>query len=216
MSTAMSDGDLAMELWSSALQHTEQSNPSSLEWAHAVNADTYRNLKSKNFLRHYCYVVYASGFKACIIQEVFSELRKSFSDFELQKLERMRSIRKPLEIFGSERKARNFLDGAQMIAQEGYGNFKQRLQREGLDVLEELPGIGPITKFHLAKNIGLADVAKPDIWLERAAELCGYISVNALVQFLHETTGESRHVIDTVIWNLGKDRGFKSRGASHG
>ncbi|TAJ99279.1 hypothetical protein EPO44_10645 [bacterium] len=72
-------------------------------------------------------------------------------------------------------------------------------------MLEELPGIGPITKFHLAKNIGLADVAKPDIWLERAAKLCRAASVKQLTTYLTEAIGESHHILDVAIWHYGVD-----------
>jgi len=73
-----------------------------------------------------------------------------------------------------------------------------------LAFLKTLPWIGDITKYHLAKNLGI-DVVKPDRHLVRIAakenktphELCKEIS---------GLTGDSLAVVDTVIWraaNLG-------------
>jgi hypothetical protein len=76
------------------------------------------------------------------------------------------------------------------------------------DMLKKLPGIGPITKYHLAKNIGMANVAKPDIWLERAAVLCS-TTVQELVEFLSKKYGLSRHAVDVILWRYGADKGFR-------
>jgi hypothetical protein len=74
-------------------------------------------------------------------------------------------------------------------------------------MLEKLPGIGPITKYHLAKNIGLVDEAKPDIWLVRAANACSS-TVEELVAFLSEKYGMSHHAIDVILWRHGADNGL--------
>ena len=82
------------------------------------------------------------------------------------------------------------------------GTFKGRLAEGGLDVLEELPGIGPVTKRHLAKNIGLEDTAKPDVWLVRCADECGADSVHELVSFLSGANPSFKaHQIDTILWD---------------
>jgi hypothetical protein len=71
-----------------------------------------------------------------------------------------------------------------------------------LAYLETLPHIGPITKFHLARNLGL-DVCKPDRHLVRIASpetpatLCERIAAD---------TGDRIGLVDCVIWraaNLG-------------
>ena len=71
-------------------------------------------------------------------------------------------------------------------------------------MLEELGGIGEITKFHLAKNIGLIDKAKPDIWLKHAAKLCD-TEVDELVKFLSKEYLLSQHVVDVILWRYGAD-----------
>jgi hypothetical protein len=188
-----------------AFDHLKKTGPEALEWARNIGASTFRNLRLKTFLWHYCWVVYASGFKFSVIEDKFPSIKNAFKNFEPASLARMRSIKPVLSIFDNERKAKSFLTGAQSVIDEGFASFKNRLRNEGIDVLEKLPGIGPITKYHLAKNIGLVDVSKPDIWLERAAILCGAPTVQHLTEYAAQSLAETQHVVDVAIWKYGKD-----------
>ena len=67
-----------------------------------------------------------------------------------------------------------------------------------------LPWIGNITKWHLAKNLGV-DCAKPDVHLERVAVHYGTTPAN-LCRDLAASTGDRVATVDLVIWracNLG-------------
>lgn len=197
----------ASRMFEEAKHYCEESYSDELEWANGINAETFRNLKSKRFLTEYCWVIYASGFKVSTVEAIFPDLQKAFKGFDIQALSRMRSIKPALQVFNNERKADSFAKGSKAIAKEGFSTFKKRLKQEGVDMLEQLPGIGPITKYHLAKNIGLVDEAKPDIWLVRAAE-ASKTSVNELVEFLSEKYDMSRHAVDVVLWRHGADNGL--------
>lgn len=61
-----------------------------------------------------------------------------------------------------------------------------------------LPWIGNITKWHLAKNLGV-DCAKPDVHLERAATHYGTTPA-ALCASLAAATGDRIATVDVVIW----------------
>jgi hypothetical protein len=63
---------------------------------------------------------------------------------------------------------------------------------------DSLPWIGPITKYHLAKNLGV-DCAKPDRWLVRLAEGSGE-TVEALCARLAAATGDRVATVDVVLW----------------
>jgi len=70
--------------------------------------------------------------------------------------------------------------------------------------LEDLPWIGGITKWHLAKNFGM-DVVKPDRHLVRVAESYG-MTPTEMCEDLHKITGDRIATVDGVIWraaNLG-------------
>lgn len=66
-----------------------------------------------------------------------------------------------------------------------------------LDWCQSLPWIGGITKYHLAKNLGV-DVAKPDRWLERLAGAEG--ATVALCERLARETGDRIATVDVVLW----------------
>lgn len=63
---------------------------------------------------------------------------------------------------------------------------------------ETLPWIGGITKFHLAKNFG-ADVAKPDVHLQRLADLEG-VPAQALCERLAAASGYRAATVDLLLW----------------
>jgi hypothetical protein len=67
-----------------------------------------------------------------------------------------------------------------------------------LAFLEALPWIGGITKYHLAKNFG-ADVAKPDVHLQRLADREG-CTAQALCERLAVQLGLRVAAVDTVLW----------------
>jgi len=69
--------------------------------------------------------------------------------------------------------------------------------------LASLPWIGEITKYHLGKNLGTLDTAKPDRHLVRIA---GAEGAHALCARLARATGDKVATVDVVIWraaNLG-------------
>jgi hypothetical protein len=71
-----------------------------------------------------------------------------------------------------------------------------------LSFLESMPHIGPITKFHLARNLGL-DVCKPDRHLVRLAKP---LTPESLCRTIGEAVGDRIGLVDCVLWrsaNLG-------------
>ena len=87
---------------------------------------------------------------------------------------------------------------------EGYGRAIAKLQ-----YLEGLPWIGPVTKHHLAKNLG-ADTAKPDVHLERLARH-DRTSTQSLCRRLAKLTGYRVATIDTILWRACADGILSSR-----
>lgn len=155
----------------------------------------------------YCWVVYASGFKYEIIKAKFPESETAFKNFNLDRIVRMRSLKPVLSVFNNELKANAFLRGCHLINEEGFENFKARLARDGVDTLEELGGIGKVVKYHLAKNIGLADCAKPDIWMIRVAEHCEG-ELKEIVPYLCKNYKLSAHVVDVILWKYCSEQGL--------
>ena len=67
-----------------------------------------------------------------------------------------------------------------------------------LEMLEALPWIGSITKYHLAKNFGM-DVAKPDVHLQRLADREG-CTAQALCERLAAEVGLRAATVDVLLW----------------
>jgi hypothetical protein len=82
---------------------------------------------------------------------------------------------------------------------EGYLNAAHKIE-----YLQEIPFIGGITKYHLAKNLG-HDCVKPDRHLVRIAK--GYLmTCEDMCEQLSKQTGDKVSVVDIVLWrsaNLG-------------
>jgi hypothetical protein len=77
--------------------------------------------------------------------------------------------------------------------------IREKIRNEGIDFLQTLDFVGPITKYHLAKNIGL-DVVKPDRHLMRLAKAAKFPSPTDLCQSIADVTGDKISVIDLVLW----------------
>lgn len=65
--------------------------------------------------------------------------------------------------------------------------------------LETLPWIGKITKYHLARNLGI-DVAKPDRHLMRLSEKFGFASVQEMCENISRKTGDRIGLVDLILW----------------
>ena len=72
-----------------------------------------------------------------------------------------------------------------------------------------LPWIGYVTKFHLAKNLG-ADVAKPDVHLNRLAEPTGE-TAQGLCERLAKESGYRAATVDLILWRACADLIIHSR-----
>lgn len=82
-------------------------------------------------------------------------------------------------------------------------------ENDKVEGLGELPWIGPVTKHHLAKNLG-ADTAKPDVHLERLARR-DKTTTQTLCQRLARQTGYRVATIDTILWRACADGLLNSR-----
>lgn len=80
---------------------------------------------------------------------------------------------------------------------------------------ETLPWIGEITKYHLAKNFG-ADVAKPDVHLQRLADREG-VTAQQLCERLANDSGYRIATVDVLLWRACANGVLNSRtGEIHG
>ena len=158
-----------------------------IEWAE--NIEPCPNARS--FAEEAVWVIINSGLKNQVARGIYNKVSQEL--FLKGKLTG--------KTFGHERKveAINFIFKNQDNLFLEYQNAEDKLA-----YLETLPHIGLITKYHLAKNLGL-DMVKPDRHLVRIAKKY-QTSPLKMCQKLAQETGDKLALIDTVIWlaaNLG-------------
>lgn len=76
---------------------------------------------------------------------------------------------------------------------------KYRSAKGKVAFLGNLPWVGEITKWHMAKYLGALDCIKPDRHVVRIAEGEG-TTPDELARVIQEETGDSLAMIDTVLW----------------
>lgn len=160
------------------------------------------DVTESKFLEEHAWVVFSSGFREAVLREKFPDLRLAFAEFASGGniwSDRIRCQREALRIFNHPGKVRAVLECSRLVYECGFEVVRSQVMRFGVEFLQELPYLGPVTSLHLAKNIGL-DVVKPDRHLVRIAEQSGYHTPLELCAAIQEIVGDALCVIDLVIW----------------
>ncbi len=189
-----------------ARRYSEENNRAELKRFRKLSIEVFQRMGADDFLEEYAWVVYAAGFKWSILEKKFPALKKTFRGFRVQYVCKISNVTPILKVFNYERKARNVIEGSKMIGGEWFTKLKQCNPKQAVKLLDELPGIGPINKNELARNIGLADVAKPDIWIQRITKVFGFSHYKKMTKYLSEKFGEKQGVVDLVLWRFCADR----------
>lgn len=152
-----------------------------IAWAENIEAPK----TALEFFAEYAFVVINSGMKAQIAREIYYKVMEAV-------IVRGESA---ATVFGHKAKAAA-IDRIWRDRDQVFDAYCVSLDR--LAFLESLPWIGPITKYHCAKNFGM-DVVKPDRHLVRIAAMSNE-TPDELCRRLARESGDSVAVIDTVIW----------------
>lgn len=134
---------------------------------------------SDDLFREYVFVVCNSGMKNQVAQGIFNAYME----------QGVSAINHPGKHNAIER------------AESEYKQWFEQLHHSACKVtyLGSLPFIGNITKYHLARNLGI-DVAKPDRHLSRLAVIFRYDDVQKMCKFISDKTGDRIGTVDVVLW----------------
>ena len=162
------------------------------EFVHDINwqnSRSFESIDSAEFYWEYVWVVLCSGFSVKASRNIIDKLKSDPTNFSL--------VRHPLKRKAIEYAFQHHFTWLQQLKECDTDNSK-------LLLLETFSFIGPITKYHLAKNIGL-QVAKPDVHLARVAErFCSKTNAISLVQklceFISKSTGDKVPTVDLILW----------------
>lgn len=165
---------------------------------------SFESIEESDFLREAAWVILASGMRETIVRRKFAEFTLAFLRWESAELivrnkDACRS--RALRCFGHHRKVDGILSLAEHVAAVGYESVRGSITTLGLSYLERFAFIGPVTRYHLAKNIGL-DVVKPDRHLVRISHAAGFSSADAMCRQIADSIGEKVAVVDIVLWRF--------------
>lgn len=190
----------AVETFSRALDAMElEGCHDEIEWQRNRSVD---GLTEQEFLSETAWVILNSGFKEAVVRTKFDYISLCFLDW-VSAGEIVRSkeycVASALSAFGNVRKMKAIANVAEIVEDLSFPSLKKSFQSNPIQELRKLPHIGPVTVWHLAKNLGF-DVAKPDRHLVRLALSHGYDCVHSFCATIAESTGEKVAVVDLVLW----------------
>ena len=142
-----------------------------------------------DFFYEYVYVVLASGFKGKIAARLTPKLVECHGDMD-----------KMLEIFKNTKK----LNSIKKVWDMKNDWDELRKSFKTVDDLVKLPYIGDVTKFHLARNIGLLSCAKPDLhlckWVEKITGNNDEKTVSMVTQAIADKLERKQGTVDFALW----------------
>ena len=161
-----------------------------------------QSVSESDFLREMAWVVLSAGFRESLLRKHFPALSAAFLNWssgrEISQAKHECRF-KALQAFNHEKKVDAILSTSELTAQIGFAALKWRIENEGVEFLKQLSFIGPVTAFHLAKNLGLS-VVKPDRHLVRTAKAGGFACPTSMCQTIADVVAEKLSVVDLVIW----------------
>lgn len=172
-----------------------------ISWQESI---IYEEITESDFLREGAWVILSCGMRESIVRRKFAKVSVAFHNWASAQtiVDQSQVCRsEALSFFNSPPKIDAIIDMAHGIAATGFDIVKESIRTDGVQYLQQFSYIGPITVFHLAKNIGFP-VAKPDRHLERIAARTGYACPQQMCEHLAEATGDSIPVVDLVLWRF--------------
>jgi len=170
--------------------------------------DNDQNFSEKEILREGAWVILCGGFREAVIRRLFANFSLCFCDWEsaLEILKNRNMCRETaLDVFRNEKKVDAIIKLAELIVGTGFEELKSKILTSPIKVLSDIHFIGPITSYHLAKNLGF-QVAKPDRHLNKISKNNGFKDAHELCEAIASQTREPISVVDGVLWRLSEKK----------
>jgi len=179
-----------------------------------ATAPPLQTLSESEFLRELAWVVLSAGMAERVVRLKFSAVSEAFmfwnSATEISAHEEI-CVTAALRHFGHKGKIDAIATAARLVAQVPFATLRERVFANPITELQRFSYIGPITAFHLAKNIGV-QIAKPDRHLTRLCNAAGFSEVDELCNCIASFVGEDISKVDTVLWRFATlDRNYLAR-----
>jgi hypothetical protein len=161
-------------------------------------------LTESDLLMECAWAILSSGMRESVVRKKFFGIGEAFcgwSSAEIIVCHSDECVRLALALFGHKGKIEAIAQCARIIYEKGFESLRRELEFDPIGALQQFPYIGPITCYHVAKNIGFP-VVKPDRHLCRLTELSGYQCPSDLCKALAEYIGDPIAVVDIVLWRF--------------
>lgn len=162
------------------------------------------DLTESRFLSECAWVILSGGMSYSVVNSLFDRFSECFLNWSSASsivLHSSKCFNSAFRIFGNPKKLYAILEIAEIVNEEGFNKVLQNIERYQVEYLQKLPFVGPITSYHLAKNIGL-NISKPDRHLQRIATACGYECSLELCSDISDHVGEKESVVDLILWRF--------------
>lgn len=170
-----------------------------VEWQR--NLQFYK-FTEQDLLREAAWVILCGGFKESIVRTIFNYFSLCFCDWSSAEeiiSKRDACYTTAVSCFRNTKKVNAIIELCEIIICKGFSKFKEEIIESPITSLQGIPFIGPITSYHLAKNLG-CNVAKNDRHLLRLANSLNYVDGIALCKDISIHTGQPVNVVDITLW----------------
>jgi hypothetical protein len=163
------------------------------------------DLSESEFLCELAWVILSAGISEQVVKAKFPLISSSFLKWRSARTISERAdecISSALRYFRHERKIRAIAAAATTLSlAPSFAFVREKILQDPIRELQSFAYIGPVTAFHIAKNIGVG-VAKPDRHLLRLARSSGFESVGDFCGMIACFLGEDIRVVDSVLWRF--------------
>ena len=178
-----------------ALRYADDYHESSLKHFRSIR---FEDLTPYKFWADYIWVTCTSGFRASVVTKLHPRLMDAYGPWDFGMTSRDFFWKRVRRILANERKFSAVLKCRELLRRLGWEAFKDEYLMSP-EAMQRLPFIGPITKHHLARNLGF-DYAKVDLHLVRLAEHFDFADPESMCAYLSGLSGERCGVVDFILW----------------
>jgi endonuclease III len=171
---------------------------------HDIASVEFQSVSLEKFFNEYIWVVHATGFSAKQVGKMISRLIVAYGDpINFARKPEQEAIEPILKICNNPQKAKAVRKTAEIlsdgISKYGWERYRNHFLCDP-SKLDDLPYIGKVTCYHLARNIGQLDFIKPDLHLVRMAKHWGFGDDPYIMCEAVQPEGMPLGIVDLIFW----------------
>lgn len=156
------------------------------------------------FFQEYIWVVHATGFSAKAVSKFIDRLISGYGQYNTLCDETFEScLKRVSKVCNNPQKAKAVWMTSRILSEginnAGWETFKNNELRD-VNRLVKLPYIGNVTKYHLARNIGMLNCVKPDLHLTRMKSYWNYESEEEMIRDMSSKYDLPLGISDMIAW----------------